>query len=35
MAKTKIDWKALLNLIEMIISSIAAAISTSSCVGIF
>ena len=33
--KAKINWKEILNLIAMIISSIAAAISTSSCCGIF
>lgn len=33
MAKSKIDWKTLINAICMILSAIAASISTSSCIG--
>lgn len=33
MAKAKIDWKTLINTICMILSAIAASISTSSCIG--
>lgn len=34
MAKSKIDWKTLINTICMILSAIAASISTSSCMGV-
>ena len=33
MAKANIDWKTLINTICMILSAIAASISTSSCIG--
>lgn len=33
MTKSKIDWKTLINTICMILSAIAASISTSSCIG--